>query len=101
MCPRLNCGRASKQTRHTHNDRDFHDKQHRNPRFLLKTIFSLNKDQEKDLLLQDTIILKTGRVTFISLYIKPLTPIEDIIAVVMTALAKTTPGSNIVIAGDF
>lgn len=31
---------------------------------------------------------------------KPLTPIEDIIATIMTALTKITPGCNTIIAGD-
>lgn len=49
---------------------------------------------------EHTLILQTERMNFIGLYIEPLTPIEDVIEIVMTAIAKATPRSNIIIAGD-
>ena len=50
---------------------------------------------------EEYIILETNRLTIIGMYVKPLTPIEDIVTTIMTVLTKTTPAGKMIIAGNF
>lgn len=49
---------------------------------------------------QDTLVINFANISVIAIYIEPRTPIEDLIAAIMTALRHAVLGQNIIIAGD-
>lgn len=49
---------------------------------------------------QDTLVMNFENLSVIAIYTEPLTPIEDIIETIMTALRHVAPGQNIIIARD-
>ena len=50
---------------------------------------------------EDALIIESELLTLVSLYIEPLTPIEDIITTISTLMAQISQTSNIIVAGDF
>ena len=49
---------------------------------------------------QDALVMNFANLSVIAMYVEPLTPIEDIIEAIMTALRHVTTGQNIIVAGD-
>ncbi|KAJ4443067.1 hypothetical protein ANN_04717 [Periplaneta americana] len=49
---------------------------------------------------QDTMIINFKRIFVIAIYVEPLTPIEELIATIMSARGQVAPGRDIILARD-